>query len=80
MAPWHVGIEGAQPCPKVVKQRAIAAPQGRAEDVLLVVTWSLRPGVGLHLGYRMLEGGADNDEVYNFSWLHYAVAGVELTL
>jgi hypothetical protein len=27
-------------------------------------------------GYRVLEGGADNDEVYTFSMFHYAVAGV----
>ncbi len=59
---------------------ALAAPQGRAEDVLLAATWSVRPGVALRLGYRMLEGGADNDEVYSFAWLHYAVAGVELAL
>jgi hypothetical protein len=23
-----------------------------------------------------LEGGADNDEVYSFAWLHYAVASL----
>lgn len=59
---------------------ALAAPQGRAEDVLLAATWSVRPGLALRVGYRMLEGGADNDEVYSFAWLHYAVAGVELAL
>jgi|SRR5688572_9931359 len=59
---------------------ALAAPQGRAEDVLLAATWQVRPELTLRLGYRMLEGGADNDEVYSFAWLHYAVAGVELAL
>jgi len=29
-------------------------------------------------GYRVLEGGADNDEVYTFSLFHYAVAGIEM--
>ena len=55
---------------------ALAAPQGRAEDVLLAV--SFRPGkkIGLRAGYRVLEGGADNDEVYTFALLHYLVAGV----
>lgn len=57
---------------------ALAAPQGRAEDVLLAATWAVQPGLGLRIGYRMLEGGADNDEVYNFAWLHYAVVGAEL--
>jgi len=59
---------------------ALAAPQGRAEDVLLAITWALRYGVELRAGYRTLEGGADNDEVYNFAWLHYAVIGIALTL
>lgn len=58
---------------------ALAAPQGRAEDVLLAATWALRPDVVLRAGYRMLEGGADNDEVYSFAWLHYAVVGADLT-
>jgi hypothetical protein len=58
---------------------ALAAPQGRAEDVLLAATWAVRPELVLRLGYRMLEGGADNDEVFSFAWLHYAVLGVDLT-
>jgi hypothetical protein len=59
---------------------ALAAPQGRAEDVLLALTWSARDGVDLYAGYRTLEGGADNDEVYNFSWLHYAALGMRVGL
>lgn len=59
---------------------ALAAPQGRAEDVLLAITWTVSDQVELRAGYRTLEGGADNDEVYNFAWLHYAVVGVALTL
>ncbi len=27
-------------------------------------------------GYRTLEGGADNDDVYAFAWLHYAQVSV----
>jgi hypothetical protein len=59
---------------------ALAAPQGRAEDVLLAVTWRPRDGVELRIGYRMLEGGADNDEVKSFAWLHYLVAAVGVAL
>jgi hypothetical protein len=57
---------------------ALAAPQGRAEDVSLKAVW--RPGkrVWLDLGYRLLEGGADNDEVYTFAFFHYAVAGLRV--
>jgi hypothetical protein len=59
---------------------ALAAPQGRAEDVLLAITWELRDGLEVRAGYRTLEGGADNDEVYNFAWLHYVIVGLALTL
>jgi hypothetical protein len=55
---------------------ALAAPQGRAEDVLLAVVAPLTDHVSLKAGYRILEGGADNDEVYTFSLFHYAVVGL----
>ena len=57
---------------------ALAAPQGRAEDVSLKGVWRVSDRVELDLGYRLLEGGADNDEVYTFALLHYAVAGVRV--
>lgn len=55
---------------------ALAAPQGRAEDVRLAIGYRVRPSLRLHAGYRILEGGADNDEVYSFALLHYATIGV----
>ena len=58
---------------------ALAAPQGRAEDVLLAATWSFHKDLDLRVGYRMVEGGAGNDEVYSFAWLHYVVAGMGMT-
>jgi hypothetical protein len=54
---------------------ALAAPQGRAEDVLVAATYRLSDRLGLKAGYRILEGGADNDEVYTFSLFHYASVG-----
>jgi hypothetical protein len=36
--------------------------------------------VGIDAGYRLLEGGADNDEVFTFALFHYAVAGVRIKL
>lgn len=54
---------------------ALAAPQGRAEDVLAALQYQVSDRIGLKLGYRILEGGADNDEVYNFSLFNYAVIG-----
>ena len=57
---------------------ALAAPQGRAEDVSLKGVFRLSDRLDLDLGYRLLEGGADNDEVYTFAFFHYAVAGVRV--
>jgi hypothetical protein len=62
----------------VLDADALAAPQGRAEDILVAATWAVTDGIVLRAGYRTVEGGAENDEVYNFTWLHYAVSGVSL--
>jgi len=60
---------------------ALASPggQGRAEDVLLALVFRPQDNLGIRLGYRILEGGADVDEVYNFALLHFASAGVTLS-
>jgi len=58
---------------------ALAAPQGRAEDVLFAATYKVSEKVGIKAGYRLLEGGADNDEVYNFSLFNYATIGAFIT-
>lgn len=58
---------------------ALAAPQGRAEDVQLAATYKFSDKLGVRAGYRILEGGADNDEVYNFSLFHYASVGLTFT-
>jgi hypothetical protein len=59
---------------------ALAAPQGRAEDVLIAATYRVSNRLGLKAGYRILEGGADNDEVYNFALFNYASAGITIYL
>ena len=58
---------------------ALAAPQGRAEDVVIAATYKLSENFGIRAGYRILEGGADNDEVYNFALFHYASIGLTYT-
>jgi hypothetical protein len=58
---------------------ALAAPQGRAEDVLVAVRFEPVPPLAIRIGYRMLEGGADNDEVYTFALLHYFGLGFTLS-
>jgi hypothetical protein len=50
-----------------------AAPQGRAIDAALLLRREFARDWQLAAGWRTLEGGADNDDVYTFSWQHYAV-------
>ncbi len=73
---WHIGPSVGV----LLEGDALAAPQGRAEDVLAAIV--IRPGedYAFRIGYRILEGGADNDAVYNFSLFNYAVLGVSLEL
>lgn len=58
---------------------AAVAAQGRAEDVLLALQYSLNEKVHLRAGYRIIEGGADVEEVYNFSLIHFLSAGVTIS-
>ena len=58
---------------------ALVAPQGRAEDILIAATYNLSERFRIRAGYRILEGGADNDEVYNFSLFNYAAVGLTYT-
>jgi hypothetical protein len=54
----------------------LAAPQGRAFDAALFVERKISgsPFAGF-FGYRTLEGGASNEQVFNFAWLHYLTFG-----
>jgi hypothetical protein len=55
---------------------ALAAPQGRAEDIFAGIVVDAGRQWSIKAGYRFLEGGADNDEVYTFAAVHYVAAGV----
>lgn len=72
---WHVDPKFGL----LLEGDALAAPQGRAEDVLIAATYALSDRFQIRAGYRILEGGADNDEVYTFSLFHYAALGVSYT-
>ena len=54
----------------------LGAPQGRAIDAALALQYQWNDRLTARLGYRTLEGGADNDSVYTFAWAHYALAGI----
>ena len=62
---WHLLMDG----------EALAAPQGRAEDILFAAQYDVNRRLALQAGYRILEGGSDGDEVYTFSLFHSAVVG-----
>jgi hypothetical protein len=54
---------------------ALAARQGRAEDVIAAFIFKASHKIDLKAGYRIVEGGADNNEVYNFTLINYASVG-----
>jgi hypothetical protein len=63
---------------------ALAAPQGRAEDVAFTMAYTIDPQIQVYGGYRTVEGGADagsqdgGSKVYNFIWFHAVVMGTTL--
>jgi hypothetical protein len=65
----------AEPFALVLEGDALAAPQGRAEDIAVGLRADMNRDFSLKAGYRVLEGGADVDEVYNFTWVNYLFAG-----
>ena len=54
----------------------LAGGPGRAFDVAIKLQYDLTDRCQIGAGYRTLEGGADNDTVYNFAWFHYAFISV----
>lgn len=56
----------------------LAAPQGRAFDIGLQGDYLINDQWTWFTGVRMLDGGVDNDEVYNFARFHYATTGLRL--
>ncbi|RRA97761.1 hypothetical protein EHT25_31645 [Larkinella rosea] len=66
---WTVLLEGD----------ALGAKVGRAEDIFVGAAYHVSPRLGIKLGYRVVEGGADSDEIYTFTWINYASAGLLLT-
>lgn len=57
---------------------ALGASQGYAIDAAAALQWHPTDNFALRIGYRILDGGADNDTVYSFSTFHYAMIGATL--
>lgn len=55
----------------------LGAPQGRAIDATLQAGYDLTPSLHLSGGYRVLDGGADNDDVYTFARFDFAVLALQ---
>jgi len=58
---------------------ALAASQGRAIDASLRGELSVSERTRVYAGYRVLDGGADNDEVLTFATFHFVVAGLSVS-
>ena len=63
---WRLGLDAD----------ALAGGPGRAIDAALEVGRDIGRSWTVQAGYRMVEGGADVDEVYTFAWLHYATVSL----
>lgn len=65
----------------LLKGDALVGPVGRAEDIFAGMQYSITDdNLAFKLGYRVIEGGADVDQVYNFAFFHFASLGFILTL
>ncbi|WP_455206185.1 hypothetical protein [Kaarinaea lacus] len=60
----------------IVDFDGLASSKGRAFDLGLIGRYDVAEQWYLAGGYRTLEGGADNDEVYNFAWFNYAFLSI----
>ena len=61
-----------------LKVDGAVAPQGRALDAALKLRHKIGRNSSLGVGLRSLEGGADNEKVYTFSWFNYALLEFKL--
>lgn len=62
-----------------VEPDAAGAPQGRAVDAILRLERRVTERTWMFAGARVLEGGADNEEVNTFATFAYLVGGVRVT-
>ncbi len=63
---WKIFLEGD----------GLAGGPGRAFDFILGSRYYLTDAFSAKAGYRLLEGGADVDEVYNYALFHFAAIGL----
>ncbi len=54
----------------------LAGPQGRATDAAIAANFAISNPLSFNIGYRVIEGGADVGEVYNFAWINFGFIGI----
>jgi hypothetical protein len=59
---------------------AAVAKQGRAIDAALKIKRQISKKTIMGFGFRTLEGGADNNKVFTFSWFNYAIVELSVVL
>ncbi len=65
----------------LLKGDALVGPVGRAEDVFAGLLYEvIKNKIEIKGGYRVIEGGADVDQVFNFAFFHFADLGLVITL
>lgn len=78
---WELSYTPEEKLSLLFKGDALVGPQGRAEDIFAGVLYNvLGKRLRLKAGYRLIEGGADVDQVYNFAFFHFADVGFVLNL
>ena len=63
----------------VFEANALAIARGRTEDILFALQYRLNRFVNLRLSYRMLEGGIDKTDIYNFALLNHFAVGTTIS-
>lgn len=64
-----------------LKGDALVGPVGREENIFAEILYEvLDDFIQLKDGYRIIEGAADVNQVYNFAYFHFADFGLVLTL
>lgn len=76
---FYVGARPNEHWTLILEGDALASKFGRAEDIFAGVSYNVTPKLGIKLGYRVVEGGADNEKIYNFTWINYASTGILLS-
>jgi len=53
--------------------------EGRTEDILFALQYRLNRFINLQMSYRMLEGGIDKSDIYNFALLNHFAVGTSIS-